>query len=195
MSGVILFVGILPHDLTVCAAPCGISTALHLQAHRCVFSVGGVFMANNAIDALKADHRKVEGLLKELTDTTTRATKTRAELLKKIAHELDVHTRLEEEIFYPAFKKAGGKAHDRMFFEGLEEHRAVERLVLPDLRKTDVASEKFSGRAKVLRELVEHHADEEEKEMFPKARKALSADELKDLGEQMEKRRKELTAK
>jgi hemerythrin superfamily protein len=151
-------------------------------------------MASNPIEALKADHKKVKGLLKELADTTTRAVKTRPELLKTIEKELAVHTKLEEEIFYPAFRKAGGSEHDKMFFEGMEEHRAVEKLVLPDLKKADPASEQFSGRAKVLKELVEHHADEEEKEMFPKAKKKLSAAELNELGERMEKRRVELMA-
>ena len=67
-------------------------------------------------------------------------------------------------------------------------------LVLPDLVGTDPSSEKFSGRAKVLKELVEHHADEEEKEMFPRARKLLSRDELARLGEQLEARKEALLA-
>jgi hemerythrin-like domain-containing protein len=79
-----------------------------------------------------------------------------------------------------------------MNFEALEEHRAVHKLVLPDLKKTDPTSDKFSGRAKVLKELVEHHADEEEKEMFKMAKKAMSTDELKKLGEQMSQRKDEL---
>ncbi len=146
----------------------------------------------NAIDLLKEDHQKVKKLLTELTETTTRAEKTRRQLLEKIEHELAVHTRLEEEIFYPAFKKAGNSEHAETYFEALEEHRAVEQLVLPDLKNTDTTSEKFSGRAKVLKELVEHHADEEEKEMFKMAKKAMSAEELKTLGEQMQQRKSEL---
>lgn len=82
-----------------------------------------------------------------------------------------------------------------MFFEAKEEHRAVEALVLPDLMKTKPDSETFSGRAKVLKELVEHHADEEEEEMFPEAQKALSQDQLVELGERMAQRKKELQKK
>jgi hypothetical protein len=81
-----------------------------------------------------------------------------------------------------------------MYFEALEEHRAAGELVLPDLENTAPDSEKFSGRAKVLKELVEHHADEEEKEMFPRARKLLGAAELNSLGAQMEARKRELMA-
>jgi hemerythrin-like domain-containing protein len=149
-------------------------------------------MAKNAIELLKADHKIVKGLLKQLTETTPRAEKKRRELLHKIAEELKIHTTIEEEIFYPAFKEAGDSDHKEMNFEALEEHRAVEKLVLPDLKKTETNSHKFSGRAKVFKELVEHHADEEEKEMFKMAKKAMSTDELKELGRKMEQRKQEL---
>jgi hypothetical protein len=81
-----------------------------------------------------------------------------------------------------------------MFFEAREEHRAVDDLVLPDLLKTKPDSERFAGRAKVLKELVEHHADEEEKEMFPKARKAITGDLMHELAKRMVARKKELKA-
>jgi hemerythrin superfamily protein len=149
----------------------------------------------NAIQLLKDDHKKVRGLLAELESTTSRGTKKRTQLLATIAKELRVHSKIEEEIFYPAFKAAGEKSDDdKMFFEAMEEHRAAGELVLPDLERTEPASEKFSGRAKVLKELVEHHAGEEEKEMFPRARKLLSAAELNALGAQMAARKRELMA-
>jgi len=147
----------------------------------------------DAISLLTQDHQKVRKLLKELNDTTERASKTRMELVEKIAVELKVHTQIEEEIFYPAFKQACNDSDsDKLYFEALEEHRAAGDLVLPDLLKTDVNSEKFSGRAKVLEELVEHHADEEESEMFPRAKKIFSGEDLKTLGEQLAERKQEL---
>lgn len=149
-------------------------------------------MPKNAIDMLKEDHDHVRRLLAQLSETTARAAKTRPDLLKKIATEVQIHTRLEEEIFYPAFREAGGSDHEKMFFEAKEEHRAVDDLVMPDLQKTDPASETFSGRAKVLKELIEHHAEEEEQEMFPEARKSLSDEQLVELGERMAERKKEL---
>jgi len=107
--------------------------------------------------------------------------------------ELKAHATIEEEIFYPAFKAKGDRADDdKMYFEALEEHRAAGDLVLPDLLNTPVDSEKFSGRAKVLKELVKHHADEEEKEMFPRSKKLLSKDELAALGTRMAARKTEL---
>ena len=149
-------------------------------------------MSKNAIDLLKADHETVRELLDRLADTTERATKTRPELLKRIGQEIRIHTTLEEEIFYPALRKAGGTEESRMYFEALEEHRAAGELVLPDLEETRSDSEQFSGRVKVLKELIEHHADEEEKEMFPRARKILGTDQLKELGERMEARKQAL---
>src|SRR5690606_41283040 len=120
-------------------------------------------MPKNAIQLLKEDHKKVKDLLSQLVDTTPRAEKTRRQLLEKIAQELEIHTHIEEEIFYPAFKNAGNGEHAKMYFEALAEHRAVDELVLPDLKNTEPGSEKFSGRAKVLKALVElHHARGEE---------------------------------
>ena len=149
----------------------------------------------DAITLLKDDHKKVRALLSELAETTNRAEKTRSDLLAKIAKEIEVHTTIEEEIFYPAFKAAGEKADDnKMFFEAMEEHRAAGDLVLPDLLKTSVTSDQFGGRAKVLKELIEHHADEEEEEMFPRARALLGKDALADLGERMAARKQELMA-
>jgi hemerythrin-like domain-containing protein len=149
-------------------------------------------MVKNAIELLEADHEKVRELLSQLVESTSRAEKKRRELLAKIEQELHVHTHIEEEIFYPAFKAAGNSEHKKMYFEALEEHRAVDELVLPDLKKTDPTSEKFSGRAKVLKELIEHHADEEEDEMFKLARKSMSREELQELGEKMEARKQEM---
>lgn len=147
----------------------------------------------DATKLLTEDHEKVRQLLKQLTESTVRAGKTRAGLLDKIALELKVHTQIEEEIFYPAFKQAAEAAEDqKLYFEALEEHRAAGELVLPDLQKTDVASEQFAGRAKVLRDLVEHHAEEEEDEMFKRARKVFSKEDLARLGDQLAARKHEL---
>jgi hemerythrin-like domain-containing protein len=152
-------------------------------------------MPRDAIQVLKEDHEKLKKLLGELTETTTRGTKTRAELLRRIETEVKMHAKVEEEIFYPAFRKAGEKEEAKMFFEAKEEHRAVEDLVLPDLLKTAPGSEQFSGRAKVLTELIEHHAEEEEDDLFPQAKKVLSKEDLVELGERIEARKRELAGR
>jgi hemerythrin-like domain-containing protein len=148
----------------------------------------------DAIALLKQDHKLVKDLLGQLAESTTRAVKKRAELLHEIQINLKAHTTIEEEIFYPAFKAAGKKEEEKMYFEALEEHRAAEDLVLPDLLGTDPSTEQFSGRAKVLKELIEHHIEEEETEMFKDAKKLLSKEELTALGAQMETGKAELLA-
>lgn len=152
----------------------------------------------DAITLLKQDHEKVRQLLNKLTEEDS--AETRQQLLEQIALELEVHTAIEEEIFYPAFREAGqqGEGSDqqgkdeKLYFEAMEEHRAAGDLVLPDLQGTQPESEKFGGRAKVLKELIEHHAQEEEKEMFPRVRKLLDKDTLEELGARMEARKQEL---
>lgn len=148
--------------------------------------------AKDAISFLKDDHKKVKALLSKLESTTERGAKTRKKLLSEIETEVKVHTQIEEEVFYPAYHEAAKKKDDlKIFFEAVEEHHVVD-LVLPEILDTDPASEEFGAKAKVLKELIEHHADEEEKEMFPKARKLLSNDELKELGARLEQRKMEL---
>lgn len=140
----------------------------------------------NAIDLLKADHEKVKDILSQLSESTERALKKRAELLARLEMEVSIHTRLEEEILYPAFKEAGSKEEDVMYYEAKEEHRTVDSLVLPDLKETDPGTPEFAGRVKVVKELLEHHIEEEESEMFPKAKQLLGKAKLDELGAQME---------
>jgi hemerythrin superfamily protein len=152
-------------------------------------------MAEDAISMLKADHKKVKALLEELEKTTDRAPKKREKLLGQIETELRVHTNIEETIFYPAFRDAVAKKEDReMYFEALEEHHVV-KMVLPEIRSTDPASEPFAAKAKVLKELVTHHAKEEEREMFPEAKKVLDKEALVELGARMQAKKKELLAR
>lgn len=136
----------------------------------------------DAIALLKEDHRKVRALLSELEDTTERASAKREELLATIEQELTIHTKIEEEIFYPAFRDAAEKKDDKnLYYEAVEEHHVVD-LVLPEIKETDADSEEFGAKAKVLKDLVEHHAEEEETEMFPRAQKLMDREELIRLG-------------
>jgi len=153
----------------------------------------------NAIELLKKDHETVKELLSKLEDTTERAVQTRKKLLLKIEQELKIHTELEEQIFYPAFRRAGSKDDAVLAIEAKEEHRAVEALVLPDIKKTSPSTLEFAGRVKVLKELLEHHIEEEESEMFPQARELFDAKRLEEMGAQMielrNRLKKEFTAK
>lgn len=140
----------------------------------------------NAIELLKNDHETVKEILNQLSETTERAIKKRTELLAKLEMELTIHTTIEEDILYPAYRKAGGKEQEKMYYEAKEEHRAVDSLVLPDLKATEPGSVEFSARVKVCKELLEHHIQEEEEEMFPQAKKLLGNATLEELGQQMQ---------
>jgi hemerythrin-like domain-containing protein len=145
----------------------------------------------DAITLLKQDHTKVRGLLSTLAATTERAMEKRKQLLKEIETEIKMHSKLEEELFYPAYKEAVSKANEHIYHESLEEHHLVD-IVLLEFKVTTAGSESFGAKAKVLKDLIEHHAEEEETEMFPKARKAMGAEHLRRLGEQMQERRQSL---
>jgi hemerythrin-like domain-containing protein len=146
----------------------------------------------DAIALLKKDHDTVRGLLGDLEKSAMRGGPKAQKLVTQIDKELEIHTTIEEEIFYPAFRDAVRSKDDKMmYFEALEEHHVV-KLVMPEVKEDGMALEEFAAKAKVLKELVEHHADEEEKEMFPEARKVLSREELKDLGDRMQRRKQEL---
>lgn len=144
----------------------------------------------DAIALLKTDHKKVRALLETLEKTDAPAR--RQKLLGQIEVELKAHARVEEEIFYPAFKR---KAEDsdqlQMFFEAKEEHGLVD-IILPKTKASNPDGEEFGARAKVLMDLVVHHAKEEEKEMFKAARELFDRDELRELGAQMARRKREL---
>jgi hemerythrin superfamily protein len=148
----------------------------------------------NALTMLREDHRKVKDLLTKLDNTTERGTKTRDRLVAEIEMELKIHAQLEEEIFYPAYKDAAKKKDDReLFFEATEEHHVVD-MVLPNLKMTPSGSEEFGAKAKVLKDLIEHHIEEEEGQMFKRARTLMGASELNAVGEMMEARRETLVA-
>ncbi len=142
----------------------------------------------NALTLLEEDHRKVKRLLAELEATTERGVKTRSDLFERIKAELTVHEVIEEEIFYPTLKQ-----HPRakqIVLEGYEEHDVVDRL-MSDLAELPVDDETWGPKAKVMIENIEHHIEEEEGDMFVKARQVLDRQELSDLGEAMARRKEE----
>jgi hemerythrin-like domain-containing protein len=145
----------------------------------------------DAIALLKEDHRKVKALLGELETTTERGVKTRTELFQRIRDELTVHEVIEEEIFYPTLKQHP-KARD-IVLEGYEEHDVVN-ILLGELGDLPVDDETWGAKAKVMTENVEHHIEEEEGDMFVKARQVFDRAELQQLGDAMADRKAEATA-
>jgi iron-sulfur cluster repair protein YtfE (RIC family) len=135
-----------------------------------------------ATELLKKQHRDVKALFKK-ADKTEDA-RGRRRLLEQITAALELHTRIEEEIFYPAVRELGSRKAEEMIAEAFEEHHVV-KLVLKDLPNVDPEDERFEAKMTVLSELIEHHVEEEEGEMFKLAQR-LGADELASLAERMQ---------
>jgi hemerythrin-like domain-containing protein len=142
----------------------------------------------DALKLLKDDHAKVKKLLTELETTTERGVKTRQELFGRIKAELTVHEIIEEEIFYPALRD-----HPRakeIVLEGYEEHNVVDRL-LGELEQLAFDDETWGPKAKVMKENIEHHIEEEGSEMFKQARSVFDRDDLEALGDRMDARKRD----
>lgn len=113
----------------------------------------------SAIAALKEDHRRVEGLFSELESATDEERK--LELVSLICSELNIHTRLEEEIFYPACRAAIGD--DEILDEAQVEHDAA-KLLIADLSAGAGGDDSYrDAKVKLLSEQIRHHVAEEEK--------------------------------
>jgi Hemerythrin HHE cation binding domain. len=145
----------------------------------------------NPFTLLKEDHKKVKALFKEYEAAGDKAFKKKQDLSDEIFKELEVHTTVEEEIFYPKIKETADKEGQELVLEGYEEHLIVKRL-MEELKGMNVHDEKYDPKFKVLMENVKHHIEEEEGEMFPKAKKGLDG-EAEELGEEMEVKKEELS--
>jgi iron-sulfur cluster repair protein YtfE (RIC family) len=137
-----------------------------------------------ATEFLKKQHREVKGLFKKMEKTED--ARGRRQLMEQISQALRLHTRLEEEIFYPAVRGLETRKAEEMIAEAFEEHHVV-KLVLGELPNVDPEDERFEAKMTVLSELIEHHVEEEEGEMFKIAQRLGDA-ELKALADRMQAR-------
>ena len=142
----------------------------------------------DAIQLLKDDHEKMRKLLSEADETTERGVKTREELFQRIKKELTIHETIEEEILYPALEEH--RRTKEIVLEGYEEHHVAD-LLLGELETLPVDDERWGAKLGVMKENIEHHIEEEEGEMFPKARQIFDATELEELGARMEARKQQ----
>jgi hemerythrin superfamily protein len=140
----------------------------------------------DAIKLLEQQHREVESLFEKFESAED--TNAKMEVFTLIADMLSAHTSIEEKIFYPSIYV--GPTADKLR-EAVEEHLSAKR-VIADLLDMDAADEQFTAKMKVLQELVEHHVEEEEDDLFPTVRKLMAKQELEVMGEQMESSYEEL---
>jgi hemerythrin superfamily protein len=141
----------------------------------------------NAIDLLEADHKRMKALMTRAA--TAGGEERREDLIEQLRAMLVAHEQIEEQLFYPPLRD-NPKTHD-IVLEGYEEHHVAD-IILSELLETPADGDIWKARMKVLKESVEHHIEEEEGEMFKKARKVLSETELDSLGSRMEQLRRDL---
>jgi iron-sulfur cluster repair protein YtfE (RIC family) len=134
----------------------------------------------NAIELLKSDHDKVDLLFQKIKATEEGEHKA---LFEKIREELEIHTHIEETIFYPKLKEE--PELEDIVLEGIEEHHQA-KIFLRELSALTDDSEKFEPKLKVLMEDIEHHVMEEEGEMFPKVQELFDEATLEELGAEMQ---------
>ncbi len=133
----------------------------------------------DAFELLKNDHKKVSELFKEIESASGQA---KTQLFSRIKNELDVHAHIEEKVFYPALENT--EAAREITLEAYEEHKVVKDL-LAELAN-GAPNDEWDAKLTVLKENVEHHVGKEEGELFSKARQALSREEIKRFGAEME---------
>ena len=140
----------------------------------------------NAIKVLTEDHNKVQKIFEQFE--RTRDERRKAGMVETALHELKVHTEIEEEIFYPAVRQA--IEEDELMDEATVEHESAKHLI-SELEGMHPGDDLFDARFTVLGEYVKHHIREEQREIFPLAKRAKKMD-LDQLGEQLLQRKKEL---
>lgn len=141
----------------------------------------------NAIDLLEQQHHHVASLADEFGDASSER---QAEIAREVVFDLRLHTTIEEEIFYPAVRERVPSLEDEIL-EDLEEHHAVEML-LDEMDGMDPTDERFEAKFTVIRELVEHHVQEEREDLFPEVQDQLDQALLEELGLRMAQRYEEL---
>ena len=140
----------------------------------------------DALQMLREDHRKMRELFRQFEDAE--GTSMKRAIADTALVELNIHSVLEEEIFYPAMRRQGNASE--MVRRAEEEHKTVEKL-MDELMKMDPSDLTFEAKFHVLYENVKTHMDEEEAGMMPQAAEAGMA-RLERLGEQMADRRQAL---
>jgi len=141
----------------------------------------------NAIELLKQDHDKVEKLFQKVKGEQG----SEEQLAEQIRIELEVHTKIEEQIFYPYLLENGDEEIQEIVKEGIEEHRQV-KILLKEMENLSDGSELLDPKLQVLMEDVTHHVQEEEGELFPLVVEQFEGETLKELGEELQEMKQSL---
>ncbi|MEO6652231.1 MAG: hemerythrin domain-containing protein [Ilumatobacteraceae bacterium] len=133
---------------------------------------------------LKADHERVSKLFAKFEGLGDQAHTSREATVATIIEELSVHAGIEETVFYPAVRERFATRDEAIVLEALEEHHLV-KVTLNELESLPSQHERYTAKVTVLRELVDHHVEEEETELFKQVRAAFTKSELVELGNEL----------
>ena len=147
---------------------------------------------SHATQLLRDDHKKVKGLFRQFEAVDSGAKETKMGLVEETLMELEVHSTIEEEIFYPAVSEAGDEKMRGIIDQGLAAHQQVDKLI-GELRDLDPEDRLFNDRFNELIENVQMHIEEEEKAILPHSEYLLDG-QMHDLGLKMVARKHELLA-
>jgi hemerythrin-like domain-containing protein len=136
------------------------------------------------LDTLKNEHETLRSLFARINATTDDQKDIREDLLKQIEEALIPHAKWEETVFYPAFNKRATHDQQLLYATSMQEHRVIEKTVLPDIHAAGYGTRQFAGSAKVLSQLIEEHAQEEETLLFPAMKQLFNPTELAELDHQ-----------
>lgn len=140
----------------------------------------------NLFDLLKQDHEKVKDLFEQIEEDGEMELEDRGDIFAQIEEELEMHIEGEEKFFYPALKE-NEETHEKVL-ESYEEHN-VTKTVLNEFGNVPQDDERWRAKMKVLKDLVEHHIREEEREVFKLARKALPKEQLQRIHDQIQQQK------
>lgn len=134
----------------------------------------------NAVDMLLGHHDEIRRLFEEIDGLSSRASKRKEDLVAELVTLLAKHAEVEEQVFYPAVQQEVEGQQDEVD-ESLEEHHAAE-FILHELDGLSSDSTRYDMKVHVLQEYMLHHLEEEEEDLFPAVREALSEERLRELG-------------
>ncbi len=149
----------------------------------------------NILDLIKEDHDDAMKMIKRLEKMTEKPNKATWSLTKELVEEVLLHAKTEEKVLYNTVKEESEFYRD-FTLEGVIEHKLLESTLMRLLRVRPGKDGNYKAALSVVKELLEHHGkEEEEKELFPKARKAFKSSELVEMGREFEKLKEDIRPK
>lgn len=143
----------------------------------------------HALELLQQDHQQIQQLFRQVEATADIEDSSQHEkLFKEIQAALELHTYMEETVFYPTLEERSTLRE--LILESYEDHKQI-KILLREMKRLVERSEKFTPKLRVMIENVKHHVQEEEEELFPKVMQVFSPAALEQLGKELEKAREE----